>query len=251
MRKITTLAFICALSACGGGGGGAGASLGSPNNGGSTPSVPTEINVAQAFKTFITSERTTSSIKSLGTDGGTATLILRTEEAYPFVTNGVSQSTASSKVVQFQRIGSDGKLAFQYIWKFHFDAQLQPIGLAIGDQFARWNGCLSVATKTTLPAMSGGTGVFFTGVNSSNYREEFRGGTYAHYCDPTLQTSSAVEWAVLKSDSILFMCTIFPTLFTAPKTRVCQQSDPTGALGVSIWITVFDTQNKPLAEYKS
>ncbi|NHZ88208.1 hypothetical protein F2P45_04090 [Massilia sp. CCM 8733] len=246
MKKILSLALLPIFVACGGGG------SDSSGSGSTTLPVanPAEINVAEAVKNFLSTTKTTSNIPSTGTDGGTAALIVRTEEAHPFVTNGVSVPTTSAKVVQFQRSGTNGKLAYQTIWKLHFDAQFKPVGVAIGDQFARYNECMTVKTKNDLPVLSSGSGTYFSGAKTMSYDETFRAAKYAHYCDPSLDSNNDVEWSVLKSGDKLYACTTFPRLSTAPRTRICQQSNAAGVLGTSILATVYDINNQPVADYK-
>ncbi|HEY5799852.1 MAG TPA: hypothetical protein VIT92_06510 [Burkholderiaceae bacterium] len=247
MKKIALSVIPFLLVSCGGGGGG-GSSTPVPVV--PTPVEPSEINVAEAFKNFINTPATTSSIPSIG-GAGTATLIVRSEETYPFVTNGVSQPATSSKAVQLQRIGSDGKLTIQQVWKINFDAQMKPIGMAIGDQFARYNECMTVKSKFDLPTLSGTSGTYFSGAKSVNYAETFRAGTYAHYCDFSVDSTHNVEWSVLKSGTTLYACTTFPALLTAPRTRICRQSSTAGTLGTSVWISVYDSANVQVAEYRN
>lgn len=235
------------LSACGGGGGG------SDNaNTPVTPVTPTPItiNAADAFKKIVSTPQTISDMTSETVGAGTATLIIRDEEAQPFVTNGASQATTSAKVFQFQRLGTDGKLRFQNIWKLHLDAQMRPVGLAGGPQFAKYNECQTVTAKNDLPTSTNSSGIFFSGTQTTNYSETFRAGTYAHYCDPTQNINSNVEWAVVEDASIQYFCLTMPVSFYAPKVRMCMPVDKVGAVSNLAWIKVFNIDNNTTIDYR-
>lgn len=244
--KISASVSLLVLTACGGGGG-------SSNNPTSTvPSVPvtSTINAADAFKKFITTAQTISGIPAVGSTTGTATLIIGPEQAYPFVTNGAAVAVASSNKIQFQRLNTAGILLRQNLWKFDFDAQMNPVGMASGVEFSKYTECMSVTSKNSLPEATSSSGVFFSGNQTTAYSETFRAGTYAHYCDPTTSYPANVEWAAITDTSIQYFCLVTPSSFTASKTSICLPVDKTGALGTSVWLRVYGTDGALIAEYR-
>lgn len=248
---LTTIAIGSSLVACGGGSGGGSASApmnpASPN----TPVIAT-INVADVFQKLITSPQTISNIPATDKSGGTATVIIGSVESYPFVTNGNSVITSSTRTIQFQRLSSAGILLRQNLWKFHFDADKNPIGLASGTELFKYSECMSVASKSALPTSSSSSGTFFQGSQTGNYVEGFRSGKYANYCDPTPSSAVGnVDWAVIEDSSIQYFCLTTPNYASTPKTRLCVPVDKTGALGTSLWLRTYSTDGSVASEYRS
>jgi hypothetical protein len=244
----TTIPFYLAaliLSACGGGG--------ASGTGATSPPVieAPGVNAVEAFKNIIGRDKITNNIPAVSPVTGTATLIVRTEESYPFYTNGTPQQTASSKVFQFQRIAASGTLTYQSIWKLHLDAQMRPIGVASGNEFGSYKECTSITSRNDLPGATNSSGIFFSGVQTSNYAETFRAGIYAHYCDPSLSDTKNTEWSVLPGSPSPYFCLTMPAGSYAVKTRICHQVSTAGALANSIWIAMFDSTNTIFAEYKN
>ncbi|MES2262152.1 MAG: hypothetical protein V4724_26830 [Pseudomonadota bacterium] len=239
-KQVAICAILTSLAGCGGGGGS------------SAPAAPVSINAAEAFKSFVGTTRTISNLPITDSSLGTATLIVREEENYPFVTNGTSQQTFFSKVIQFQRSDSNGKLQFQNIWKFHLDAQMKPIGIAGGPEFAKYNECQSVSSKTDLPTSTNSSGIFFSGFQTINYAETFKSGTYAHYCDPTATIAvKNVEWSVMQGSPNPYFCLTMPASFNNLKTRMCIPVDGNGALGTAAWISLYTADGALASEYKA
>lgn len=179
------------VAGCGGGGGGGGSGTAAPLVE-QAPVIAT-INAADAMAKFLGTDQITSGLTSNDGSLGTADLIVRTEESYPFIANGSVQQTSLTKVIQFQQIDENGRLRNQSLWKLHFDANMKPIGMAVGNEFSNYRECLSITEKNDLPVSTNSSGVFFAGVQTTNYAETFRSGTYAHYCDPTSTTVANVE----------------------------------------------------------
>lgn len=260
MKRITLVAIALAtLSGCGGGGGG-----GTPrNSGGSgstapitpippvtpvTPPVAT-IDASQAFTRFMRNDQTVSLSANDGTLA-TATLIVRSAEAYPFVTNGVSAGVTTSRVIQLQRIDGSGRLERQSLWKFNFDADMRPVGIAYGSDNGGFKECVSVASRSDLPSATNSSGTFLSGYRTTNYSENYRSGTYAHYCDPSSDYPATVEWSVERGAPSPYFCMSLPMGFSNSKVRICTPVDSAGNQSKSLWVRALNSDGSPLVDYK-
>jgi hypothetical protein len=237
------------LSACGGGGGGGNDQVVTPP----VPVVPAvaTVNAADAMAKILGTDQTIHDLPSNDGSLGTATLIVRSEQSYPFVSNGVAQQTAFTKVIQLQESGPDGRLQRQYLWKLHLDAQMKPVGMAVGNALSSYNECLSVSSKNDLPTSTSSSGVFFSGVQTTNYSETFKAGTYAHYCNPAAGEAAKIEWSVATGAPSPYFCITMPDSYRAPKTRICVPVEKTGALNQSIWIRILNSDGTSFIDYKN
>lgn len=236
------------VTACGGGGGGSAGSPSAPMTP-NTPAVPT-LNAAESFKLLVTTALTTADIPAVAPTVGYARLIIGPEEAYPFVTNGVSTVVASSNKIQFQRLSAAGILLRQNLWKFDFDVERNPVGMASGVEFAKYTECMSVTSRTALPTSASSSGVFFSGYQTTAYAETFRSGTYAHYCDPSAAYPANVEWAAVTDASAQYFCLTTPSSFTAAKTQICVPAGVATTPAAAFWIRTYDTNGALLSEYR-
>lgn len=236
------------MAACGGGGGGSGTS----NDQVVVPPAPTKptINAADALAKIVGSDQSITNLASNDGYLGTANLIVRTEESYPFVNNGVAQQTALTKVIQLQRSGADGRLAYQYLWKLHLDSQMKPIGMAVGNSPYNYKECLAVTSKNDLPTSTNSSGVIFSGVQTTNYSETFKAGIYANYCDPTSSATAKVEWSVEAGAPDPYFCVTMPDSSYAPKARICVPVDKSGTQNKSIWIRILNDDGTPFVDYR-
>lgn len=248
MKKIILTAIVIGLSACGGGGGGGSSSSDQVVT--SPVSAITAINASDALTKFLGTDQSISNLSSNDGYLGKATLIVRTEESSPFITNGLVQESTFTKVIQLQRSNSSGKLQYQYLWKLHFDAQKYPIGMAVGNAFSDYKECSSVTSKNDLPISTNSSGTYFSGVQTLNYAETFRAGTYGHYCDPTGSNISNVEWSVAAGTPNPYFCLTMPDSFYASKTRMCIPVDKNGVLNNSIWISLLNSDGTTSVDYK-
>lgn len=254
MKRFTVGAIVLAtLCACGGGGGG-GSTTSSSSNGTNAPLTPTtpavaSINASQAFKNFIQTDQT---ISLPSNDGylATANLIVKSDESYPFVTNGKSQSVTKTRVIQFQRIDASGRLVRQSLWKFHLDANTMPLGVAYGSDDNGYKECISIASTNELPTSTNTSGVFFSGLRTTSYVETFRNGAYAHYCDPTPDYTAAAEWSVVAGAPNPYFCLTLPMGFSTSKVRVCTPVDSAGNQSKSLWIRSLNTDGSAAVDYK-
>lgn len=252
MKRLTALAIALPLAACGGGGGSETASGGTAAAGASavpaTPALAT-INASQAFNHFIQTDQTVSLPSN---DGylAKANLIVRGEESYPFVTNGKSEGVARTRVIQFQRLDASGRLTRQSLWKFHFDANMQLVGLAYGSDNKGYNECMSVTSRNALPTSTNASGMFFSGLRATSYAETFRAGTYAHYCDPTPDYTASAEWSVVAGAPSPYFCLSLPMGFSAAPVRVCMPVDSAGNQSRSLWVRSFNADGSPAVDYK-
>lgn len=254
MKRFSVAAIVLStLCACGGGGGGSSTTNGNPGgtSGTLTPTTPAlaSINASQAFKNFIQTDQT---ISLPSNDGylAKANLIVKADESYPFVTNGKSQSVAKTRVIQFQRIDASGRLERQSLWKFHFDANSTLVGVAYGRDNNGFNECMSVASKNELPTSTNSSGVFFSGLRTTNYTEAFRAGTFAHYCDPTADYTATAEWSVVAGAPNPYFCMTLPMGFSTSQVRICTPVDSAGNQSKSLWIRSLNTDGTPAVDYK-
>ncbi|KAB8062525.1 hypothetical protein GCN74_01685 [Janthinobacterium sp. FT14W] len=258
MKKQTILcALVSLLAACGGGGGGDGGS----GNGSSPdlkPVVPpapvlASINAADALKKFLSSDLTISNLASNDGSLGTATLIVSQElgQPAPFVTNGVSQQAASVKVISLLRSNASGKLQYRNTWKLHLDANMQPIGMAVGYADAGYKACMSVTGRNELPTLSNASGTYFSGVQTLTYTEGFKAGKYANYCDPSGTASANVEWSIAAGSPSPYFCLTMPDSLYTAKTRMCIPVDGAGTQNNSVWVRLFKADGSSAIDYKN
>lgn len=248
---------LSTLSACGGGGGGSGSGSSTANgspNGTSSPVVPAipavaTINASKAFTNFIQTDQTVS-LPSNDGSLATANLIVRADESYPFVTNGKSQSVTKTRVLQFQHLDASGRLVRQSLWKFHFDANMLLVGVAYGSNNNGFKECISVASKNELPTSTNSSGIFFSGLRTTRYDENFRAGTYAHYCDPTPDYQATAEWSVVAGAPNPYFCMTLPMGFSTSQVRICTPVDSSGNQSKSLWIRSLNTDGSPAVDYK-
>ena len=247
--------IVALLAGCGGGGGGGDAGSG---NQGATPAIPpapvlASINAADTLKKFLGTELTVSDLESNDGSLGTATLIVSKQagQAAPFITNGLSQQASSVTVISLLRSNSSGKLQFRNTWKLHLDAQMQPIGMAIGYADAGYKTCMSVTGKNNLPGTTNSSGIYFSGVETSNYVDGFKAGTYANYCDPGSSTASNVEWSVSPGSPNPYFCLTMPDTLHTIKTRMCIPVDSAGTLNNSVSIRLFNADGSSAVDYKN
>lgn len=251
-KSLAVSSIVFLLNGCGGGGSGNDVPIGPPTGPvAPAPPVLASINAADAFSKFINTNQDGVDLPSNDGFLGTANLIIRTEESYPFVTDGVAQETRTSQVIQFQRRGADGRLQRQNIWKIHFDAQMKPIGIAVGKEYGHYTDCLAVKSSAALPPSTNGSGVLLSGLQSSTYLEGFKNGKFAHYCSPATQTSGSVEWSVVEGAPNPYFCLTMPEGMTAPKTRICTPVDKAGALNQSAWVRVYNSDGTSQVDFKN
>ncbi len=261
MKKQTILCALVSLLAACGGGGGDGGNGGSGGNGSSPdpkPVVPpapvlASINAADALKKFLGSDLTISNLASNDGYLGTATLIVSQEfgQPAPFVTNGVSQQAASVKVISLLRSNASGKLLYRNTWKLHLDANMQPIGMALGYADAGYKTCMSVTGSNALPTLSNASGTYFSGVQTSAYVEGFKAGKYANYCDPSATTVTNVEWSVAAGSPNPYFCLSMPGSMSTAKTRMCIPVDAAGTQNHSAWIRLYNSDGSVSIDYKN
>ncbi|MFZ4875067.1 hypothetical protein ACL9RI_08280 [Janthinobacterium sp. Mn2066] len=254
-KQVTLYAFLTLLAGCGGGGG-------SSNDGGGTqvspPVTPVKpalasIDAAASLKKFLGTEQT--GVELASNDGylGTATLSvsLETGQPTPLIVNGVTQQAASVRVISLLRSDANGRLRYRNTWKLHLDAQMKPVGMAMGYADAGYKQCMSVSSQNDLPGTTNGSGIYFSGIQTSNYAQEFRAGKYAHYCDPGNTSASSVEWSIAAGSPNPYFCLTMPQATASAKTRMCIPVDSTGALNSSAWVRLYDTDGQVLVDYKN
>lgn len=246
MKKFILTAITIGLSACGGGGGGS--SGGGEQS--ATQSVVATINASDAMSKFLSADKIVSNLPSNDGYLGTASLSVKTEESYPFISNGSAQQTTLTKAIYFQRYGSDGRLQYRNSWKIHLDAQMKPIGMAMGHADAGFTACSSVTSKSDLPTSTNSSGTYLSGIQTTNYAETFRAGIYAHYCDPASNTVSNVEWSVVGGAPNPYFCLTMPNSVYTSKTRMCIPVENSGTLNNSIWIRIFNSDGTSSVDYK-
>lgn len=258
MKKHTILcALVSLLAACGGGGGdgGSGGNGGSPDLKPVVPPAPvlTSINAADALKKFLGSDLTISNLASNDGSLGTATLIISQElgQPAPFVTNGVSQQAASVKVISLLRSNASGKLQYRNTWKLHLDANMQPIGVAIGYADAGYKACMSVTGRNELPTLSNASGTYFSGIQTSTYTEGFKAGKYANYCDPSGTATADAEWSVAAGSPNPYFCLTMPGSLSTARTRMCIPVDAAGTQNHSAWVRLINPDGSVAIDYKN
>jgi hypothetical protein len=233
------------MAACGGGGGG---------DSGRQPEPPAQvvvpaINVSEALLDFLDDR---SNLNLASNDGSLrkASLSVTGEEPSPFVTNGASVPSAHIRIVSFLASGADGRLLTRNTWKFHFDANIKPIGLGVGHDDAGFTDCMSVTAKNELPASSNASGIYFSGVRSNAYAESNRSGTPVHYCDTTPATAANVMWSVEAGKPNPYACFTMPASASIPKAKLCIPVMAGGALGTGLWVRVYRDDDTVAVDYK-
>lgn len=254
MKRIVSAVSFSLLAACGGGGGGGNGTPNGSANGSAGPSQPstpaiTSINARQAFSTLMGMERTVSLAANDGSLG-TANLIIRSEQNYPFVNNGTANAVARTVVIQFQRLAASGVLLTQSQWKLHLDANMQPVGLGYAANNGSFKDCVSVNSRNELPTSTNGSGTFFAGQASTTYAETFRSGTYAHYCDTSGSYPSSVEWSVAAGSPNPYFCLSLPLGFSDIRTRICTPVDSAGNQSQSQWVRLLQSDGSIAVDYK-
>jgi len=253
MKRIASILTLAILGACGGGGGGGESPNGnaSGNAGPTPPSTPaiTSINARQAFTTLMETERTVSLASN---DGflGTANLIIRSEQNYPFVSNGMSSDVARTVVIQFQRLAASGVMLGQSQWKLHLDANMQPVGLGYATNNGTFKDCVSVTGRNELPTSATTSGTLFAGQASTTYAETWRSGTYAHYCDTSAGYPSGVEWSVVAGAPNPYFCLTLPLGISDLRTRICTPVDSSGKQSASQWVRLLQSDGTVNVDYK-
>lgn len=250
-KQVTFYAFLTLLAGCGGGGG--------SNDGGSTQVSPSvkpvlaSIDAAASLKKFLNTLQTSTELASNDGYLGTATLSVSQEtgQPTPLIVNGVTQQATSVRVISFLRSNANGNLQYRDIWKLHLDAQMRPIGMAMGYAYVGYQQCMSVSSQNDLPGTTNGSGIYFSGIQTSNYSQEFRAGKYAHYCDTGSTSVSNVEWSVVAGAPNPYFCLTMPQAIASAKTRMCIPVDSTGALNSSAWVRLYDADGQVSVDYKN
>src|SRR5450830_524236 len=155
-KQVTFYAFLTLLAGCGGGGG--------SNDGGSTQVSPpvkpvlASIDAAASLKKFLNTLQTSTELASNDGYLGTATLSVSQEtgQPTPLIVNGVTQQATSVRVISFLRSNANGNLQYRDIWKLHLDAQMRPIGMAMGYAYVGYQQCMSVSSQNDLPGTTNG-----------------------------------------------------------------------------------------------
>lgn len=250
-RLLCSAIILTTITACGGGGSGGSGSTPGTNPPVTPPVAPVQtVNAADALNKLLFTKQSLSKLKSNDGSLGTASLLIDTEEAVTFVTNGVQQKVSSSRKISLLESGESGRLLRRYGWRIDFDDKMKPVGMAYAGSSNAYDLCQSVTSKNDLPAVGGDAGVYFSGIQSRNYLEGFKSGTYAHYCDPAAAAASDVQWSVVKGSPNPYFCLTLPVNGNGSKTRVCLPVDSAGAMNGSAWVTRYNTDGIPSIDYK-
>ena len=124
------------------------------------------------------------------------------------------------------------------------------MGLGIGHADAGFTDCMSVTSKTDLPASSNASCVYFSGIQSGNYSESFRNGALAHYCDPTLTTTASVTWSVDAGKPNPYVYMTMPQSASTAKAKLCIPVTSAGALGAAMWVRDYRADGTVAVDYK-
>lgn len=254
MKKIISAVVVlgCGLgmAACGGGGGASG--------GGQNPEPPVlppvvvvpAINVSEALIDFLDADKSNARLASNDGSLGWASLSVTGEVPSAFVTNGASAPTTFIRTLSLLESSASGRLLSRSTWKFHFDANVKPIGLGVGHADAGFTDCMSVTAKNDLPASSNASGVYFSGVQSNTYSESYRNATLAHYCDTTPATAAAVMWSVEAGAPNSYACLTMPASQSTPKAKLCIPSTTAGVVGTAMWVRIYRADGSVAVDYK-
>ena len=227
--SLTTLVLV----ACGGGGGGGSASTNSPV----TAIVP-PINIADTVNKLASTTQTWFPLRRSDGSAMYASLGIFNTENYPFVVNGVSNATASSKEIGLLINNADTTLAFKWRWKIHFDGASKPTG--IGYSIISPEDCFAPTAVGALPTSSNSSGVLMAGFTGSDYTETMKAGQFAHYCNTTASSPAAnVEWSVVEGAPYPYFCLTFPESVSLPRARVCFMTNGSGGFSNSAWATLI------------
>lgn len=128
---------------------------------------------------------------------------------------------------------------------------MKPIGMAMGHADAGFTECMSVSNAVSLPGTTNSSGVYFSGIQTSNYVEGFKAGTYANYCDPSSATASNAEWSVVEGAPNPYFCLTMPAGLHTSKTRLCIPVDSAGALNNSAWVRLYNADGSIFIDYKN
>jgi hypothetical protein len=237
------------MSACGGGGGAGGGSGQNPEPVQPVIVVPS-INVSNALIEFLDKNKSNTNLAANDGSLGWASLSVTGELPASFVTNGSPAPTFAVRTLSLLESSASGRLLSRNTWKFHFDAEIKPIGLGVGHADAGFTDCMSVAVKNDLPAASNVSGIYFSGVQSNTYSESIRSGTPVHYCDTTPATAASVMWSVEAGKPNPYACLTMPASQSTPKAKLCIPVTAGGAVGTAMWVRIYRDDGSVAVDYK-
>ncbi|QGZ40509.1 hypothetical protein IP92_03383 [Pseudoduganella flava] len=239
-------AFVAAsatlLSACGGGGGGDAAAPSTPTP---PPQTAATVNVSEAVSRLLFTDRTASGLASNDGYLGTATLIVKADESYPFVVGSNRGATAVTRVVSLMELGTDGRLIRKLQWKLHFDAARKPIGIAVTDISGDYRGCVAVDNVPALPGAASGSGVYAAGTRGS-YTEGYKDGSFGHQCSATAGGSAQVAWTVQQGTVEPYACLTLPAADGTPLLQVCSS----GSAGETLFVRKLASDGTSHVDYR-
>ena len=241
MKKFAIVAAsVSLIGACGGGGGGDTASAGTTTP---PPQTAATVDVSDGLSRLLFTDRTSADLASNDGYLGSARLIVKADQSYPFAVDGRATDTVSTRVLQFQELSADGRLFRQQFWKLHFDAARKPIGVAMGDENGSYGACLAVTSVPALPGASSGSGQYLAGVRGS-YTEGFKSGSYGHWCAPATGSSGDVAWAMQPGTPEPYLCLTLPGVYGTPTVQVC-------AAGEALFIRRLAADGTSRIDYRS